>query len=67
MVTLAILGYILGVVVYLIILHNTTEVTDHDNEGMEALMWPVVLVLIMLLALISIPGYLSKVIQKIIK
>lgn len=67
MVTLAILGYILGVVVYLIILHNTTEVTDHDNEGMEALMWPVVLILIMLLALISIPGYLSKVIQKIIK
>ena len=67
MVGLIILGYLLGMVVYLVIAHKTTEVTDHDNEGMSALMWPVLLAVVILIGLISIPGYLSKVIQKLLK
>lgn len=67
MVALAILGYLLGVVVYLTILHNTTEVTDHDDEGIKALMWPAILVAVILFGLVAVPAYLSKVIQKIIK
>lgn len=67
MVALAILGYLLGVVVYLIILHKSSEVTDHDDEGIKALMWPVILVAVILFGLVAVPAYLSKVIQKIIK
>lgn len=67
MVALVLLGYLLGMVVYLIIAHKTTEVTDHDNEGMDALMWPAALIVLLLFALINIPGYLSKVIKKIVK
>ena len=67
MVALVLLGYLLGMVVYLIIAHKTTEVTDHDNEGMDALMWPVLIAVVILIGLISIPGYLSKVIQKLLK
>jgi hypothetical protein len=67
MVGLIILGYLLGMVVYLIIAHKTTEVTDHDNEGMDALMWPAALIVLALFAIINIPGYLSKVIQKLVK
>ncbi len=67
MVGLIILGYLLGIVVYLIIAHRTTEVTDHDNEGMDALMWPPALIVLVLFAIINIPGYLSKAIKKIVK
>jgi uncharacterized membrane protein YphA (DoxX/SURF4 family) len=67
MVALVLLGYLLGMVVYLIIAHKTTEVTDHDNEGMDALMWPAALIVLALFAIINIPGYLSKVIQKLVK
>jgi hypothetical protein len=67
MVGLVILGYLLGMVVYLIIAHKTTEVTDHDNEGMDALMWPAALIVLVLFAIINIPGYLSRVIQKLVK
>jgi hypothetical protein len=67
MVALVILGYLLGMVVYLIIAHKTTDVTDHDNEGMDALMWPAALIVLALFAIINIPGYLSKVIQKLVK
>ena len=67
MVGLIILGYLLGMVVYLIIAHKTTEVTDHDSEGMDALMWPAALIVLVLFAIINIPGYLSKVIQKLVK
>jgi hypothetical protein len=67
MVGLVILGYLLGMVVYLIIAHKTTDVTDHDNEGMDALMWPAALIVLALFAIINIPGYLSRVIQKLVK
>ena len=67
MVALVLLGYLLGMVVYLIIAHKTTDVTDHDNEGMDALMWPAALIVLALFAIINIPGYLSKVIQKLVK
>jgi hypothetical protein len=67
MVGLIILGYLLGVVVYLIILHKTSEVTDHDDEGIKALMWPVILVAVILFGLVTVPAYLSKVIQKLVK
>ena len=67
MVALAILGYLLGVVVYLIILHKTSEVTDHDDEGMKALMWPVSLIAVILFGLVTVPAYLSKVIQRLLK
>lgn len=67
MVALAIIGYILSVAVYLVILHKTNRFTDHDSDGMEALMWPVVLLVLILLVFLSLPGYLSKVIQKLVK
>jgi hypothetical protein len=67
MVALAILGYLLGVVVYLLILHKTSEVADHDEEGIKALGWPVFFAAAVLFGLLTLPAYLSKAIKNLVK
>ena len=67
MVSLILLGYLLGFVAALYITHRGEDTDDHENVSMQCLVWPLFLLMSILLLVLRIPEYISKLVKKLVR
>lgn len=67
MVMLIILVYLAGFAGALYYSHSREDITDHEDIGMQCMMWPIFLGMGILLLLMRIPEYLSKLVKRLIR
>ena len=67
MVILIILVYLAGFAGALYYSHSREDITDHEDIGIQCMMWPIFLGVGTLLLLMSLPGYFSKLIKNLMK
>lgn len=59
--------YLVGFGVSLYISHKREETDNHDDVGLQCMMWPVFLGVSIILLLLLIPEYLSKLVKKLVR
>lgn len=59
--------YLTGFGVALYISHKREETDNHDDVGLQCMMWPVFLGVSIILLLLLIPEYLSKLVKKLVR
>lgn len=64
---LLMLVYLLGFGVALYLTHKTEDTDDHETVSLQCLAWPIFLVMSVLLLVLRIPEYISKVVKKLVK
>ena len=67
MVVLLMLVYLLGFGVALYLTHKTEDTDDHENVSMQCLAWPLFLAMSILLLILRIPEYISRIVKKLVK
>ena len=67
MVMLLMIVYLVGFGVSLYISHKREETNNHDDVGLQCMMWPVFLGVSIILLLLLIPEYLSKLVKKLVR
>jgi len=64
---LLMLVYLLGFGVALYITHREEDTDDHENVSMQCLVWPIFLLMSILLLVLRIPEYISKLVKKLVR
>lgn len=67
MILIIMLVYLAGFAGTLYYSHSREDIKDHDDIGIQCMMWPVFLGVGTLLLLMSLPGYFSKLIKNLMK
>jgi hypothetical protein len=67
MVTIYILLYIVGAFTTMAVAHKLKDTEEHDDIGIMGLMWPVLIAIALLFALVHLLSYLSILVKKIVK
>ena len=64
---LIMLVYLLGFGVALYITHRREDTDNHEDVGIQCMMWPIFLGVGILLLLMRIPEYISKLVKKLVR
>lgn len=64
---LIMLVYLLGFAVALYITHRGEDTDNHEDVGIQCMMWPIFLGVGILLLLMRIPEYISKLVKKLVR
>ena len=67
MVTIYILLYIVAAFTTMAVAHKLKDTEDHDDIGIMALMWPVLIAIALLFGVVYLLSYLSILVKKIVK
>lgn len=67
MALLLMIVYLIGFGVALYISHKREDTDNHEDVGMQCMMWPIFLGMSILLLLMRIPEYLSKLVKQLIR
>lgn len=67
MVMVAMLVYLLGFGVTLYITHKREDTNNHEDVSLQCLVWPVFLLMLMIMLVLQIPEYISKLVKKLVR
>jgi len=64
---LLVIVYLLGFGATLYITHKREDINNHEDIGIQCLVWPVFLVAALLILVLSIPEYISKLVKRLVR
>ena len=67
MVTIYILLYIVGAFTTMVVAHKLKDTEDHDDIGLMGLVWPLLIVIVVPIAMLTVLEYISKLAKKLVK